>query len=140
MRIKKIATAVMIIALAAYPAVMTARAGAPRETITPAFHYSIANVPGKTIIGIVVSYPPGGKTPPHRHGSAFVVGYILSGSIRSQIDGGKVQVFNAGQSWTENPGAHHMVSENASEINAAKLRAIFVADSSDNQLVTFDSK
>jgi quercetin dioxygenase-like cupin family protein len=112
----------------------------PREAILPAFKYLVANAPGKTITALVVDYTPGGKSPPHRHGSAFVVGYVLSGSIRSQINGGEQRVFHTGESWTEAPNDHHMVSENASETEPAKLLAIFVADSSDDELVTFDAK
>jgi quercetin dioxygenase-like cupin family protein len=47
---------------------------APRETSTPAFVHDLANVPGKTLTAIIVAYPPGGKTPSHRHGHAFVIG------------------------------------------------------------------
>lgn len=111
-----------------------------RETITPAFAATIANVPGKTMTALVVEYAPGAKSPSHRHGQAFVVGYVLSGAIRSQVDGGEERVFHAGEHWTEKPGAHHTVSENASDTEPAKLLAIFVADTKDKNLVTFDKK
>jgi quercetin dioxygenase-like cupin family protein len=110
------------------------------ETITPAFTEAIANVPGKTMTALVVDYAPGGKSPSHRHGRAFVVGYVLSGAIRSRVDGGEERVFHAGEYWTEKPGAHHMVSENASNTEPAKLLAIFVADTNDKNLVTFDNR
>jgi quercetin dioxygenase-like cupin family protein len=84
---------------------------------------------------MVVTYAPGSKSPPHRHGQAFVVGYVLEGAIRSQIDNGKAQVFHAGESWTEKPGVHHTVSENASETKPARLLAVFVADTKDKNLV-----
>jgi len=113
-------------------------AEAEGQAITSAFRYQIANVPGKTMTALVVDYAPGGKTPAHRHGSAFVVGYVLSGAIRSQVEGGPVRVFHAGESWTESPGAHHMISENASETEPAKLLAIFVAGNQDKNLVTVD--
>ncbi|HYS63936.1 MAG TPA: cupin domain-containing protein [Paraburkholderia sp.] len=113
---------------------------AARETITPAFTEAIANVPGKTMTALVVEYVPGGKSAPHRHGQAFVVGYVLSGAIRSRIDNGEARVFHAGEYWTEKPGVHHTVSENASDIEPAKLLAIFVADTKDKNLVTFDKK
>ncbi|MDR6450244.1 quercetin dioxygenase-like cupin family protein [Paraburkholderia terricola] len=117
-----------------------ADAPATRETVTPAFAEAIANVPGKTMTALVVEYVPGGKSAPHRHGQAFVVAYVLSGAIRSRIDNGEERVFHAGESWTEKPGAHHMVSENASDTEPAKLLAIFVADTKDKNLVTFDKK
>jgi quercetin dioxygenase-like cupin family protein len=125
---------------AASSAAFAAGADAPHETITPAFAEAIANVPGKTMTALVVDYAPGGKSMPHRHGQAFVVGYVLSGAIRSQVNGGEVHVYHAGEHWTEQPGAHHTMSENASDSEPAKLLAIFVADSDDKSLVTFDKK
>ncbi|RKT27195.1 quercetin dioxygenase-like cupin family protein [Paraburkholderia sp. RAU2J] len=111
-----------------------------RETITPAFAEAIANVPGKTMTTPVVDYAPGGKSPSHWHGQAFVVGYVLSGAIRSRVDNGEERVYHAGEHWTEQPGVHHTVSENASASEPAKLLAIFVADTNDKNLVTFDKK
>jgi quercetin dioxygenase-like cupin family protein len=112
---------------------------APLDAISPAFREAITNIPGKTITALVVSYAPGGKSPSHRHArSAFIVAYVLSGAIRSQVDNGAVQVFHAGESWTEQPGAHHRVSENASTTEPAKLLAIFVADTNDTELTTND--
>jgi quercetin dioxygenase-like cupin family protein len=118
----------------------TDQAAAAAETITPAFAEAIANVPGKKMTALVVDYAPGGKSSPHRHGKAFVVAYVLSGAIRSGVDGKEAQVFHAGEHWIEKPGAHHTVSENASDTEPARLLAIFVADTNDNKLVTFDHK
>ncbi|MFL9960881.1 cupin domain-containing protein [Paraburkholderia sediminicola] len=117
-----------------------ADATAARETVTPAFAEAIANVPGKTMTALVVDYAPGGKSPSHRHGQAFVVGYVLSGAIRSRVNDGEERVYHSGEHWTEKPGVHHTVSENASATEPAKLLAIFVADTKDRNLVTFDKK
>jgi quercetin dioxygenase-like cupin family protein len=116
----------------------TLAADATRETITPAFAYPIANVPGKSVTALIVSYAPGAKTPAHRHGRSFVVGYVLEGAIRSQLDNGEVRVYRAGESWTEKPGAHHVLSENASTTEPAKLLAMLIADTKAKDLVTFD--
>lgn len=116
-------------------------ADAPRETITPAFSNPIANIPGKSLMAVVVAYPPGGKTPPHVHArSAFITGYVLSGAIRSKVDNGPDHVFKAGESWTEQPGAHHGMSENASATEPASLLAIFVVDSDEKALTTVVDK
>ncbi|MGO4330615.1 cupin domain-containing protein [Cupriavidus sp. 2TAF22] len=138
---------VLAIVLAGYglggtpaPAAAAPEVAAPRETIAPAFRYPIANVQGKTITTIVVDYPPGGKTPGHRHGGAFVVGYVLQGAIRSKIDDGKEHVFHAGESWTETPGVDHRMSENASDTEPAKMLAIFIADTKETDLVKFGKK
>ncbi len=109
------------------------------ETVEPAFAHEIPNVPGKTITAAVVTYKPGGKSISHRHGSAFVVAYVLSGAIRSQLEGGEAKVYHVGESWIEAPGAHHLVSDNASKTRPASLLAIFIADSGDKKLVTYDT-
>jgi quercetin dioxygenase-like cupin family protein len=132
--------AVALVALATNVVVaLGAAQPAPRPTIVPAFHEKIPNIPGKSITAIVVSYPPGGKSPSHRHArSAFIVGYVLSGAVRSKVDDGDVRVFHAGESWTEQSGAHHHISENASASEPAKLLAIFVADANDQELTVDD--
>ena len=108
-------------------------------TVTPAFRQAIANVPGKSIVAVTVSYPPGGKSGPHRHaGSAFITAYVLSGAIRSQVNDEPVKVYRAGESWFEQPGAHHKVSENASATEPAQLLAIFIVDSDEKVLTTPD--
>ncbi|HEY9130402.1 MAG TPA: cupin domain-containing protein [Dyella sp.] len=118
-----------------------ASAGAPpssHEAVVQAFAHAIPNAQGKILTGLVVNYEPGQASLPHRHGQAFVVAYVLTGAIRSQVEGEQARVFHAGESWYENPGAHHTVSENASKTEPASLLAIFVADSDDKSLVTYD--
>jgi quercetin dioxygenase-like cupin family protein len=110
----------------------------PREIISPAFKTAIANAKGKTMTGLFVDYKPGGVTPPHRHANAFVVAYVLSGSVRSKVDDGEVKTFHEGESWTEDPGAHHRVSENASKTEPAKVLVIFVADNKDEAFLFLD--
>ncbi len=124
--------------LGSVPLLATA-ADEARETVAPAFSYPIANVPGKSITALTVSYAPGAKTPAHRHGRSFVVGYVLEGSIRSKLDNGEVRTYRAGESWTEKPGAHHVLSENASATEPAKLLAFLIADTKAKDLLTFDA-
>ena len=143
MKIRSIAIVATLAAIAALPGFVPVEAAAQgRETVTPAFQEAISNIPGKSLIGLVVSYPPGGKTPAHTHArSAFIVGYVLSGSIRSQVNGGKIQVFHAGEHWIEPPGgAHHQISENASTTEPASLLAISVADTADAGRLTTIAK
>jgi quercetin dioxygenase-like cupin family protein len=132
----------ILVACLAAPALMLSSvviAADPPSKVTPAFSEAIANIPGKSLIAATVEYPPGGKSPPHHHAkSAFITGYVLSGAIRSQVDDGPVTIYKAGEHFTEAPGAHHRVSENASDTEPAKLLAIFVVDSSDNPLTVPD--
>ena len=89
--------------------------------------YPLANVAGKRVTVVRVSYGPGGFTPPHRHAGA-VTAYITKGEIRSQLGGGPLETFTVGQSFFEPPGSTHIVSENASTAEPAELIAVFVAD------------
>jgi quercetin dioxygenase-like cupin family protein len=113
---------------------------APKEPGRAAFRTAIANVKGKTMTGIIVDFKPGDVVPPHRHGNAFVVAYVLSGSVRSKVDDGEVKIFHEGESWTEAPGAHHAVAQNASKTEPAKVFVIFVADDMEKELHIFDKE
>ena len=109
------------------------------ETVVPNFSHVIPNIPGKSLIAVDVVYAPGAKSPPRRHAkSAFVYGYVVSGSIRSQVEGEPARVYKAGESFFEAPGAHHLAGENASNSEPAKLLAVFVVDSDDKELTTPD--
>lgn len=117
---------------------VTASAPLP-ETVSPAFHYEIPNIPGKTVLAAIVDYPPGGVSPAHRHPkSAFIIAYVLSGEIRSAVDGEPTRVYRPGESWVELPGAHHTVSENTSASAPARLMAIFIMNSGESKLVLPD--
>jgi quercetin dioxygenase-like cupin family protein len=112
-----------------------------RETSTRVFERELPNVPGKKLLAVEVSYPPGASTPSHRHpNSAFIYAYVLSGEIESVVDDEAPRIYRAGESWHEAPGAHHRVSRNASKTKPAKLLAIFVAESGTGQLVFPDPK
>ena len=104
-----------------------------------AFNNPIPNIPGKSLLAVVVSYPPGAKNKAHHHApSAFITAYVLEGAVRSQVDDGPVKVYHAGESFTEKPGAHHRISENASATEPAKMLAIFVLDTGAAPLSTPD--
>jgi quercetin dioxygenase-like cupin family protein len=107
------------------------------ERVTPALSQAIPNIPGKSLVAVVVDYPPGGASPAHEHAkSAFIYGYVVSGAIESQVNDGPRQVLRAGESFYEPPGAKHAVSRNASKTRPAKLLAVFVVDTDDTALTT----
>jgi quercetin dioxygenase-like cupin family protein len=111
------------------------------ETVTPVFQRAIPNIPGRSMVAVVVTYPPGGTSAVHRHApSAFTYAYVLSGAIRSQVDDGPAKIYHAGEGFYENPGAQHRVSENASANEPASLLAVFVVDPKDNPLTTPERK
>src|SRR5689334_644260 len=112
-------------------------AGERGETVAPHFERLIPNIPGKSLVALVVDYAPGGVSLPHTHAkSAFIFAYVLSGAIESQVNDEPKRVYRAGESWYETPGASHRVSRNASPTEPARLLAIFVVDTGDKALTT----
>jgi quercetin dioxygenase-like cupin family protein len=88
---------------------------------------------------LIVDYPPGASSAPHRHArSAFIYAYVLSGEIRSKVDDEPARVYRPGESWFESPGAHHRVSANASDTEPARLLAVFIVDAADEELTSPD--
>jgi quercetin dioxygenase-like cupin family protein len=111
------------------------------EQVKPVFEHAIPNIEGKRMVAVVVTYPPGGKSPAHHHArSAFIYAHVLSGTIRSQVGDEPAKVYQAGEGFYELPGSHHRISENASDKDPASLLAIFVLDSKDNPLTTPDQQ
>jgi quercetin dioxygenase-like cupin family protein len=97
------------------------------------------DVPGKSLQTVTVSYPPGARSAAHHHAkSAFIMAYVVSGAIRSQLEGEPARVYHAGETWSEAPGAHHTTSENASATEPAELLAVFLLDTGDGPLTTDD--
>jgi quercetin dioxygenase-like cupin family protein len=129
------------LALDLMTAVTHAAAASPHETVTPLASQPISNIPGKRLVSVIVDYPPGSSSLPHRHAaSAFIYAYVISGDIRSAVDAEPARIYHAGEAWFERPGAHHGVSENASESQPARLLAIFIVDEKDKVLTTPDHR
>lgn len=98
---------------------MTHRRSRPRETVQVLYDHELQNAAGKSIIGIEVTYPPDGFTPPHRHSGTTVVARATEGSILSGFNGEPPRVYGVGESFMESPGCHHTVGENSS--NASNI-------------------
>ena len=103
------------------------QASATRPTAHTISSDALPHVAGKNITTMVVEFPPGGFSPPHHHGGSVTV-YVLSGAIRSQLAGGPAMVYKEGQTFFEPPGVTHLVAENMSATEPARILAVFVAD------------
>jgi quercetin dioxygenase-like cupin family protein len=111
------------------------------EQVKPVFQHVLPNAEGKSMVAVVVTYPPGAKSAAHHHAkSAFIYAYVLTGAIRSQVGDEPAKVYKAGEGFYEMPGSHHRISENASDKEPASLLAVFVVDSKDHQLTIPDQK
>jgi len=99
----------------------------PLPVAQPVSSDALPHVQGKRITTMVVEFPPNGFSPPHHHGGSVTV-YVLSGVIRSQLQGQPPMIYRAGESFFEPPGAVHLLAENMSATEPARILAVFVAD------------
>jgi quercetin dioxygenase-like cupin family protein len=129
----------MIVKLAAATmlALIPIAASAHDDKVTIVFDHVLPNVPGKSIKGVLVEYPPGGTSAAHTHpASAFIYATVLKGAIRSKVNDGPEKVFRAGENFAEMPGDRHAVSRNDSTTEPASLLAVFVVDTNETNLTT----
>lgn len=87
----------------------------------------LADLPGKVVTTLQVDFPPGGYTPAHRHPGALTA-IVLSGQVRSQMQGSPAQTYVAGQTWFEPSRELHLFAENPSASEPARLLAVIVSD------------
>jgi quercetin dioxygenase-like cupin family protein len=89
----------------------------------------------------LVEYAPGVSSIPHTHApSAFIYATVLEGAIRSKVNDNPEQVYHAGENFTELPGDHHLKSANASDTEPARLLAVLVVDTNEQNLVINDKE
>jgi quercetin dioxygenase-like cupin family protein len=104
----------------------------PPETLTLLLQRALPNVRGKTFTSAIVDFPPGARAAPHRHGKAFVYAYVLEGTVRSKLDDKPTRTYHQGENWVEQPGAHHVLTENTSQTQRARLLVVFVSNTGDS--------
>ena len=86
----------------------------------------LTQAPGRELTALKVTFAPGQASTPHRHGGDAYV-YVLSGRIRSQVEGEPAHVYGPGESWFEKAGAHHLGSANVSAAEPATILVVFIA-------------
>jgi quercetin dioxygenase-like cupin family protein len=137
--VKKIALALLAGAALLSTVAAAQETNAPVLKVSKIYERELPNVPGKSLRAVLVEYGPGAGSPSHRHpASAFIYATVLEGEIRSKVNDDPEQVYKAGESWTEMPGDHHKVSANASATKPARLLAIFVVDTKEQEIVIPD--
>ena len=134
MRSRPIWLGAVALVMAAGTAAVGYAAGSSQPQVV--FSHALANAPGKTLTAVVVDYPPGAKSKPHRHAGVVFV-YVLAGAVRSQVNEEPPRIYQTGESFFEDLNSHHAISENASETEPARLLAVLVADTGAT-LTTYD--
>jgi quercetin dioxygenase-like cupin family protein len=119
----RILGAALVIAFSAQPT-QPARA-AEQAVVAPLMQKDLAEVPGREMLMITVTYPPGSVDPIHRHDAHALV-YVLEGSIVMQVRGGKEVTLTPGQTFYEGPDDVHTVGRNASTTKPAKFLVILL--------------
>jgi quercetin dioxygenase-like cupin family protein len=76
---------------------------------------------------VEVNYGPGEAPAPHNH-PCPVIGYVVAGTLRTQVQGDPEAVYKPGESFYEAADGVHAVSANASATEPAKFVAFFVCD------------
>jgi len=76
---------------------------------------------------VELNYGPGEASLPHSHPCA-VIGYVVAGALRTQVEGQREMIYKAGESFYEAPNGVHLVSANASSTEPAKLVAALICD------------
>ncbi|MFJ1209215.1 cupin domain-containing protein [Burkholderia pyrrocinia] len=90
------------------------------DTVHAIMQQAVPEAPGKLVVVATVDYAPGQASEAHRHlGSVFAV--VSKGEVLSQVNGGPLHRYRAGEGWYEAPGSRHQVSRNASATEPAQL-------------------
>lgn len=76
---------------------------------------------------VEVTYGPGGSSPAHRH-PCPVVGYVVEGTLRTQVKGEPEATYRAGETFYEEPNGIHLISANGSDSVPVRFIATFTCD------------
>ena len=125
----------VLLAVLPFGSAIAAAPASKNAKVTLVYQHELPNCPGKSIKSVLVEYGLGGYSPAHTHAkSAFIYATVLEGAIRSKVNDGPVKTYTAGESFSEMPGDRHGVSANASETKPARLLAVFVVDTNEQEL------
>lgn len=100
---------------------------ADEAKVTPLLSKDMKESPGKEGTMLLVEYPPGNTDPIHRHNAHGFI-YVLEGTVVMQVKGGKKVTLSPGQTFYEGPDDVHLIGQNASKTEPAKLLVFFVKD------------
>jgi quercetin dioxygenase-like cupin family protein len=103
---------------------------------TPVTSQPLPDNPERSLTAVIVELAPGATAARHHH-AGIVFAYVIEGTVRSQLNNGKVIEYRTGEYWVEPPGTEHILTQNPSRTLPARLLAVFVAPTG-AQLTTYD--
>lgn len=95
--------------------------------VTPVMSKQLPDFPGKEVVMITVTYPPGSSGQVHRHNAHGFI-YVLEGSVVMGVNGGEPVTLAPGQAFYEGPNDIHTIGRNASKTRPAKFLVILIKD------------
>jgi len=117
--------ATIVATMASMMSATQAAENAPPAKATPLMTRDLEGIAGKEMLVLVVEYPPGGVSQPHRHNASVFV-YVLEGSVTMQVAGSAPVTLKPGDTFFEAPGDVHVTSTNASSSAPAKFLVYMV--------------
>jgi quercetin dioxygenase-like cupin family protein len=95
--------------------------------VTPVISKLLPDFPGKEVVMITVTYPPGSSGAVHRHNAHGFI-YVLEGSIVMGVNGGEPVTLIPGQTFYEGPNDIHTIGRNASNTKPARFLVFLIKD------------
>lgn len=97
----------------------------PDPIVTALFTQALVDAPGKEVLMLKVTYPPGGADPVHRHDAHGFI-YVLDGEIVMGVRGGQEVHLKPGETFYEGPHDVHTVGRNASQTRPASFVVMLI--------------
>lgn len=85
----------------------------------------LPDIPGKQVVILAITYPPGYSGEVHRH-HAHAFAYVLEGSVVMGLNDGTPVTLTPGQTFYEGPDDIHTMSRNASKTKPAKILVFLI--------------
>lgn len=105
----------------------TSRATPERVAVQHLLQQDLPEIPGKEVLMLTVTTPPGGSSAAHRHDAEVYV-YMLEGSMVMQVDGAAPVTLRPGDTFHEAPSDIHRQSANASKTQPAKFLVFMIKE------------
>ena len=122
-----LATGALLSGLLSASGVAADPSGAGKSPVQSLMQRDLPDMPGKEVIMLTVTSPPGGVSAPHRHDAEVFV-YMLEGSMTMQVDGQAPVTLSPGQTFHEGPTDIHRQAANASSTRPAKFLVFMIKD------------
>jgi len=102
---------------------------APMKSVPPMFTHTLPDLDGHHLLVdfFELNYAPGQSTPPHTH-PCPIIAHIAEGAMRIQIQGQPPHVYKAVDTFYEAPHGVHLVAQNVSSKDPARVLLFVVCD------------